>query len=205
MKVAIVGAGSVGSALAEGLRRAGHDVVLAVRDSTRRGGLPVPTRAVRGAADDADVTVLAVPVDAAAEALAELAPPEGTVIVDATNPFGRLVPGGHASGAALVAATVPRCRVVKAFNVLGYENMTDPVFDDRHRALLPVAGDDAEARDRVVELASSAGFDAVDVGGLEAAPLLEEAARYWGLLAYSGGLGRRFALGALRREGGGTP
>ncbi|MFZ5872689.1 MAG: NAD(P)-binding domain-containing protein, partial [Actinomycetota bacterium] len=31
MKVAIVGAGSVGSALAEGLRRAGHDVVLAVR------------------------------------------------------------------------------------------------------------------------------------------------------------------------------
>lgn len=43
------------------------------------------------------------------------------------------------------------------------------------------------------------GFDAVDVGGLDAAALMEEAARYWGLLTFSGGRGRRHVLVAHQR------
>jgi hypothetical protein len=38
------------------------------------------------------------------------------------------------------------------------------------------------------------GFDAVEVNGLDNAGLLEEAARYWGLLAFKGGLGRNMVL-----------
>jgi len=64
---------------------------------------------------------------------------------------------------------------------------------------LPVAADDAEARSLVAELASELGFDAVEVGGLEHAGLLEEAARYWGLLAFTGGRGRSVVLVAHQR------
>jgi hypothetical protein len=43
------------------------------------------------------------------------------------------------------------------------------------------------------------GFDAVPINGLDNAGLLEEAARYWGLVAFNGGLGRNFVLVARQR------
>lgn len=195
MKITIVGAGNVGQALARGLLRAGHDVRLAVRRPVPDA--PAPTVAVPGSADGADVVVLAVPFVAVREAMADLAPPAGVVLVDATNPFGRPVPDGRASGAQYVASLAPSARVVKAFNVLGAEHLADPELAGGVRALLPVAADDDAARALVRSLARDLGFDAVDVGGLAAAHLLEEAARYWGLLAGPGRLGRGFALAAL--------
>jgi predicted dinucleotide-binding enzyme len=197
MKITVVGVGPVGTALTRGFLAAGHQVSLAARSP--REGLPAPVVPLAGAAEGADLTVLAVPFDAVAGALDLLAPPDGAVLVDATNPFGKPLPAGYSSGAAVVAAAAPRSRVVKAFNVLGAEHMTDPTFPDGTRALLPVAGDDPEARATVADLARSVGFDAVEVGGLDNAHLLEEAARYWGLLAFGGGLGRNFALTAAHR------
>jgi predicted dinucleotide-binding enzyme len=78
--------------------------------------------------------------------------------------------------------------------------MSDPVLPDDHRPLLPVASDDEQARAQVVALASAMGFDAVDVGGLEAAGPMEEAARYWALLAFAGGRGRQVVLVAHQRS-----
>jgi predicted dinucleotide-binding enzyme len=89
--------------------------------------------------------------------------------------------------------------VVKAFNVMGAEHLADPPFADGARPVLPIAGDDPDARHRVATLAVELGFDAVEVGGLEHAHLLEEAARYWGLLAFQGGKGREVVLVARRR------
>jgi predicted dinucleotide-binding enzyme len=73
------------------------------------------------------------------------------------------------------------------------------VTSGAHRPLLPVAADDDSARRLVAGLATEMGFDAVEISGLDNAGLLEEAARYWGLLAYSGGLGRSFVLVAHQR------
>lgn len=196
--VTIVGAGSVGRALASAFAAAGHNVRLAVR--TPREGLPAPSVAVAGAADAADIVVLAVPYTAVVDVLAELAPPAGRIVVDATNPFGRPLPDGHSSTAALVAATVPHCRVVKAFNVVGAEHMADPRLAGGASVLLPVASDDADARSAVSALAREVGFDVVEVAGLDNAEIMEWAARYWGMLASAGGRGRQFALAALRPE-----
>src|SRR3954447_18642865 len=92
MKIAVVGAGSVGGALGFGWSATGHDVVFAVRDL---GSPSANEAAARGGelcslaeAADADVIVLAVPwtaIDATLEALGDLA---GKVVVDATNPIG---------------------------------------------------------------------------------------------------------------------
>ena len=57
----------------------------------------------------------------------------------------------------------------------------------------------AEARQRVLTLATLIGFDAVDAGPLLAARYLEPFAMTWIHLAFRQGLGRQFAFGLMRR------
>jgi hypothetical protein len=198
--VVVVGAGSVGSALGANLVRNGYDVVVAVRDLTRQVPAGARSVVIDGAGASADLVILAVPFDTVTSVVPRLGLKPGTVLVDATNPFGRPLPGGTGSGAEIVQrAAGDQVRVVKAFNVLGAEHMADPQLPDGTQPVLPVAGDDADARGRVAGLARELGFDAVEVGGLDNAHLLEEAARYWGLLAFGGGRGRSFVLVAHQR------
>lgn len=192
MRITIIGKGNVGKALGANLARHGHAVVYAVREPDAADQVPLA-----GAADDADVAILAVPFMAAAEALAAVAPPADAVVVDATNPFGAPVPDGAASGAESIALAHPHVRLVKTFNVVGWEHMADPATP-AGPVTMPVAGDDDEARAMILELAREMGFDAIDVGGLDASAATERAAMYWGLLAMRGGLGRGFALVAVR-------
>lgn len=201
LNITIVGAGRVGRALGTNLLGLGHAVRYAVR-SPRANGVPdgATTTPVDDCADGADLVVLAVPFGTVDEVVPRLGLRAGDVLVDTTNPFGAPVPAGRASAAAVVAAAAGAgVYVVKAFNVLGAEHMARPQLPDGHRPVLPVAADDPQARALVVELVGDMGFDAVDVGDLGAAGILEEAARYWGLLAFAGGLGRQFVLVAHQR------
>jgi len=195
LSVVVVGSGRVGTALATNLRSLGHHVRVARRTPGDDDDIGID-----GAAAGADITILAVPFGAVSDVVPRLGLEAGAVLVDATNPFGRPVPDGAASGAAVVAeAAGEGVHVVKAFNVLGAEHMSTPPLPDGYRPLLPVAADDDSARHLVAGLATAMGFDAVEIGGLNNAGLLEEGARYWGLLAFDGGLGRNFVLVAHRR------
>jgi hypothetical protein len=201
MNIAIVGAGRVGRALGQNLLALGHSICFVVRDSATA---TVPEGASTSMLDqpgtDAELYILAVPFEAVAEVVPRLQLRAEAILVDATNPFGRPLPGPVASGAAHVAEHAgPDVSVVKAFNVLGAEHMASPCLPDGCRPVLPVAGDDAAARGVVARLADEMGFDAVEVGGLHAAATMEEAARYWGLLAYAGGRGRDVVLVAHQR------
>lgn len=193
--IIIVGAGSVGQGLGVNLTRVGHPIRYAVRDVAGarlpRGATAVP---IEGAAAGAGPMLLAVPFAAVSEVVPQLGLTEGQILIDATNPFGADTGRNPSGAAAVVEAAGPGVRVVKAFNVLSAEHMSDPTLPDNYRPVLPVASDDATARRFVVELAFAMGFDAVDVGGLDAAALMEDAARYWGLLAYAGGRGRDHVL-----------
>lgn len=198
--VTIVGAGPVGSALGANLLGHGHRVRFAVRNKA----VDVPTDAttvdIDGCATGSDITILAVPFPAVADVVPRLGLSDGDVLIDATNPFGEPVPDGYSSGTAYVQSLAsPGVQVAKAFGVLGVEHMADPALPGGFTPVLPVAADDDAVRDRVVRLAREMGFDAVAVGGLDNAALLEHAALYWGLLAYTGGLGRGFVLVAHHR------
>ena len=173
MKIAILGTGSVGTALDELLTRTGgHDVALGSR--TPDG------RAVGHAAavEAADVVVVAVPYTAALDVLRPLADRlVGKTLVDATNPldddWSPLDIGGRSAAETLEDA-LPGVHVVKAFNTVFADVMSVERLDrDGRPATAFVAGDDAAARERVAALAASVGFDPVVVGALSQARYLE--------------------------------
>ncbi|WFR84298.1 NAD(P)-binding domain-containing protein [Arthrobacter sp. Y-9] len=198
--VLIVGAGRVGRALGSNLTRNGYEVRFAVRTPELASVGIEYAVPVEGAAIGYRRVILAVPFSAVPEAVPLLGLEDGAVLIDATNPFGMKLPPGFASGAAVVASTAgPAVTVVKAFNVLGAEHMESPALPDGRRPVLPVASDDSWALARTVQLATKMGFDALSVGGLSAAATMEEAARYWGLIAVTGGRGRRTVLVADQR------
>lgn len=201
LTITVVGAGRVGLALGSNLLGLGHTVRYAVRSSREHalpeGAVAVP---VSGASEGADLTILAVPLSTVGEVVRALRMAPGAILVDATNPFGQPLPSGFRSGAQLVDdLTGGRVRVVKAFNVVGAEHMASPALPEGRRPVLPVAADDAQARSLVAGLARDMGFDAVEVGGLDNASILEDVARYWGLLAFAGGRGRGVVLVADQR------
>src|SRR5947209_7421940 len=93
MKIAILGAGNVGGALGKGWARAGHVIVYGVPvpdDPKHRSAAASAGDAqvldVGSATRDADVIVLAVPFDAAPDAIRACGDLAGRVVIDATNP-----------------------------------------------------------------------------------------------------------------------
>jgi predicted dinucleotide-binding enzyme len=119
----------------------------------------------------------------------------GKILIDPTNRFG---PSASGKSAAEDLATLTGARVVKAFNTIGAEHYLDPKFAGDAATML-VAGDDAEAKRVVSELATQIGFDVVDAGPLAAAVHLENLAGVWVHLAFRTPLGRDIAFRLLRR------
>lgn len=165
-RIAILGDGNVGGALARGLQRAGHEVRAVGNDKG----------AIRDLAGWGELVILAVPygavddvVKAAGEGLA------GKPLVDVTNPVGpqmSLAVGFDSSAAEEVQKKAPKARVVKAFNTVFAQNMDSGKVNGQPLSAL-VASDDAGAKAAVLGLARDIGFDAVDAGPLRNARLLE--------------------------------
>ena len=184
MRIAILGAGNVGGGLAAAAVRAGHGVVISAstRESAQSGAAAAGAAAAASnveAVRGADVVVLAVPHGAVAGIVAELGDAlTGAVVVDATNPvndtYTDLVTGGT-SAAEQLQAQLPGASVVKAFNTIFASRHADPTEDGTPLDAF-IAGDDAAAKAKAGELASSLGYRVVDAGGLRMARTLEEMA-----------------------------
>lgn len=203
MRIAIIGAGSVGRALATACTRLGHDVAVGVREPSDPRHRDLPGAAlVADAAGGSGLVVLAVPAHTIPEVVPALELGATTVVVDATNMLGGPVPGGHATVGDLTAAVVPRgVHVVKAFNTIGAEHMVDGTVGGTP-AFLPVAGD-PEGLELVVPLARAIGFDVVALGGRDAFGPVEQHAALWIRLMRSG-WGRDFGFAIVGSPNRGT-
>lgn len=176
MKIAIIGAGAIGSAIARSLARAGIDASIANRrgpaslaqlEQETRGRIRAVT--VSEAAR-ADIVFLAVNWSRLAEALDGLGPWDGRILVDANNPIQApdFVPFdlGGSTSSEVVAGLAPGARVVKAFNHLPAALLeADPQAGGGRRVLF-LAGDDAQAKAAVADLIQRLGFAGIDLGGL---------------------------------------
>jgi hypothetical protein len=208
MTISILGAGNVGMALARALLRAGQPVIIGVPDPARYADAvaALGAQATLVGSDEAlergDVIILAVPYPAALAIAQSRTDWQGRVLVDATNPLAPglagLSLGTTTSGAEQVAERARGARVVKAFNTTGAENLADSRYA-QGQPMMPVAGDDAAARQQVLSLATLIGFDAIDMGPLSAARYLEPLALVWIHLAFKQGQGRQFAFARITR------
>jgi NADPH-dependent F420 reductase len=183
--VALIGTGNVGAALGQRFAEHGHTIIYGSRDpaaadvrelvaATGHGAVAVTPA---DAAARADIVVLAVPWSAAEDVVRALGDLRGKVLVDPTNP--RLTASdGFAdypipdSNAERIARLAPGAHVVKAFSTLGFETMLDPKVADGP-VTVPIVGDDRAAKERVAMLAREIGLEAVDVGPLRHARILE--------------------------------
>lgn len=208
MSISIIGAGNVGMALGRAFIQRGQDVVFGVPEPAKYESAVASLGPLASIADTpsaiaaSDLVILATPYAAVASIATSEQDWQGKVLVDATNPLAPglagLSLGTNTSGAEELAKLAHGAHVVKAFNTTGAENMADTHYPNG-APFMPVCGDDAQARARVVALATLIGFDAVDCGPLSAARYLEPFAMTWIHMAIKLGQGRRFAFARLQR------
>src|SRR5437899_2542502 len=213
MQIGIIGAGNVGGTLGRRWAASGHDIKFGVRTPADKKisallaecGARANAGGIAEAAAFGEVIALTTPWDAAQSAIGAAGKLSGKILVDCTNPviLGENVMAGLAIGhttsaAEEVARWANGAKVVKAFNTTGADNMANPRYGS-DKAVMFIAGDDAAAKKRVIQLSNELGFESIDAGPLRQARLLEPVAMLWISLAFAQGLGRNFAFKLLRR------
>lgn len=177
MKIGIIGSGNAGRALAIASVRSGHAVTIssnkaedARRVAAEAGGSAAPSN--RDAVADADAVILAVPFDAVNAIVDDLGSQiGGKVLIDVTNRYSPQHLEG-ASNAELIQRMAPEGKVVKAINTIFAAHQDDPTVDGIQLDGF-VAGDDGEAKKKVLEFVETLGFRPIDAGPLAMSRALE--------------------------------
>ena len=124
-KIGIIGDGNVGSALARGFERAGHDVRAVGKDPG----------AIRDTAGWGEVIILAVPFGALDDVVKTVGEGmRGKTVVDVTNALDadrNLAVGFTTSGAEELQKKLPKSRVVKAFHTVFAQHMDTQLGDQQ--------------------------------------------------------------------------
>ncbi|MCB9297082.1 MAG: NAD(P)-binding domain-containing protein [Lewinellaceae bacterium] len=214
MKIAIIGHGNVGGALARRWAQAGHLCVIGARDPKSdkvinliQGNNGVSATEVKRCVRGAGAILIATPPGAIPGIAQEIGDVSNSIIIDATNSVGSRASSSVSKSGdfdernsyeALKALTNAKS-VVKCFNTTGFENMENPDYDGV-KADMFLAGGNKEAKALAEQLAKDAGFGEVyDFGGDDKVPLIESFAMAWINLAIMQKYGRGMAFKVLRR------
>jgi 8-hydroxy-5-deazaflavin:NADPH oxidoreductase len=176
--IGLIGSGHIGGTVARLAVAAGHDVVL----SNSRGpetlqelAEELGDRARAGTAPDAaqaDVVVLTIPLKNVGDV------PSGVlrdkVVIDTSNYYpqrdGQIaaLDDGSATTSELVQSQLAGSRLVKGLNNINFVHLgsLQRPSGSSERSVLPIAGDDPGAKQRVSDLFDSLGYDAYDTGVL---------------------------------------
>ena len=173
-RVAILGVGHVGSALARILLDAGYEVDVAASGDPQRIQLIVsvvmPGARARWAAEavaEADIVILAIPLHRFAGLDRSML--DGKLVVDSMNYWSptdgvqSLFEDTSLTSSEVVQRELAGSIVVKTFNHIGYHEMEEdrrPAGDPDRRAL-GIASDDEDAAALVASLIEDAGYDTV--------------------------------------------
>ena len=183
--IAVIGTGSVGSALGPRLAAIGYTVVYGSRTPDREDVQALVAATSNGAtattppkaAQMADIVLLAVPWTVAEDVLISLGDLSGKIIIDPVNPRVTTKEGladypTFISNAERLQTLAPRSKVVKAFSTFSADTMVDPGLVN-HPITIPIAGNDSDAKSVVADICHRLGFETIDFGPVRYAHIIE--------------------------------
>jgi 8-hydroxy-5-deazaflavin:NADPH oxidoreductase len=192
-KIGILGSGQVAQTLAAGFIRHGYDVMVGSRDTSKlEAWQHKNSQAQLGSFQDAarfgENIVLAVKGLAAESLVKSLSPLlAGKVVLDTTNPIADSPPDNGVlkyfttldnSLMENLQAIVPGANFVKVFSIVGNKLMVNPMLPGG-RATMFICGNNEEAKKEVTRILDQFGWDAEDMGRIEAARAIEPLCMLW--------------------------
>ena len=186
-KVAVIGLGNIGKAVAENLFKSGTEFIASGRDLQITKEIAaeiapnVQVSDIATAVKNAEIIVLSIPFGDITTFINEYAAQlEGKIVVDPSNPIAPDNNGGFkkiieekASAGQINAAVLPKgVKLVKALGTLGAASFSAAAFQNPLNVLF-YASDDATIDADAEQLIAANGFTAVKVGGLDQSIRLE--------------------------------
>ena len=181
MRIGIIGAGQIGGTLTRRLTELGHEVSVAnsrgpasLADLARETGARAVS--VREAARGGEIVIITIPEGKIRDLPKDLfaGVPDDVVVIDTGNYYPRERDGriGEIEAGITESQWVEQQLgrpVVKVFNNIYAQHLLERgrPAGAQGRIALPVAGDNKQAKGKVMELVNELGFDAVDAGTLD--------------------------------------
>lgn len=180
-KVAIIGTGNIGTAVATNLVKGNRPVIVADRKlekatglAQQLGSLAQPSE-IPVAIKEADIIVFAIWFDAIKDLLATYATElQGKIIVDPSNPIApdekggfKKIIGENQSAGEIMSGLLPKeAKLAKALGTLGVASLSATAFQTPANVLF-YATDDTSINAEVERLIQDNGFEPVRVGGID--------------------------------------
>lgn len=210
-KVAVIGLGNIGQAVANNLVKGNRFVIIADRKpekakelSQKLGSLAQPME-IPAAIKEADIIVFAIWFDAITELLNGYATElQGKIIVDPSNPIAPDDKGGFVktigekeSAGTILASMLPKeAKLAKALGTLGVASLANSAFQKPKPSVLFYATDDMSINPAIEELIRDNGFEPLRVGGIDQSIRLE----VFGDLHEFGSLGKVVTLSEAKEK-----
>ncbi len=181
-KVAIIGLGKIGEAIATNLVKGKHSVILSSRDLekanllAKKFGSLVTAKETSTAIKEADVIIPAIYFNSLKEFFQTYAKElEGKIIVDVSNPIApdgnggfKKIVGERESAGQILSNLIPKsAKLIKAFGTLGAGSLVGAAFNSPERKVLFYASDSTNSNQQIEEVISSSGFEPFHVGGID--------------------------------------
>ena len=188
LKVAVIGLGNIGTAVATNLVKGNRPVIVADRTFAKAkaltetlGNLAQPSE-ISTAVKEADIIVLAIYFDPIKDFLKQYASElDGKIIIDPSNPiapddkggFKKIIDKDQSSGLILSSLIPNGAKLAKALGTLGAGALAEAAFQQPEKAVQFYATDDTSINPAIEELIRDNGFEPVRIGGLDQSIRLE--------------------------------
>lgn len=181
-KVAVIGTGNIGGAVAANLVKGGRSVIVANHHPEKAAALAqqlgrgAQAMDIPAAIKEAGVVVLAIYFSPIQEFLKQYASElQGKIIVDPSNPIApddkggfKKIIGEKESAGRILSTQLPKgAKLAKALGTLGAASLAGAAFQTPEKAVLFYATDDTSINGEVEGLIRDNGFEPVRVGGID--------------------------------------
>lgn len=209
-KVAVVGLGNIGKAVASNLVKGNREVIVASHKIEDAKALVLNLGSLARAADvktaikDADIVVLSVWFSTIQELFKQHATElRGKVIIDPSNPiapdgsggFKKIIGADESAGEILKGLLPSGAKLVKALGSLGARSLAGEAFQNPNKVLF-YASDDNGVNNSVETLIKDNGFEPVNIGGIDQSIRME----VFGELHEFGALGKAVTKSELKQN-----